>query len=81
VVAYRYYQVNPLLARTEDANLSISGLCLAVGILCFPSGWDNEEVRAVCEEKADSYSLGTCGVRWVYLLAVIAFCDAIILGE
>jgi len=57
-----------------------SGLCLAVGILCFPSGWDDEEVRAVCGATADSYSLGTCAVRWAYLLAVIAFCDAIILG-
>ena len=35
----------------------------------------------MCGEKADSYSIGTCQLRWVYLLAVIAFCDAIILGE
>ena len=31
--------------------------------------------------KADAYSLGTCGIRWAYVLACIAFCDGIILGK
>ena len=57
------------------------GLFLAVSIFSFPSGWDNEEVRAVCGDKAGVYSLGTCVVRWAFLLACIAFCDAVILGK
>jgi len=58
----------------------LSGLCLAIGILSFPAGWDNEEVRAVCGEEADQYKLGSCAVRWGYILACVGFFDAIILG-
>ncbi len=25
-----------------------SGICLAVGILCYPAGWDNPEVKGIC---------------------------------
>merc|ERR1711892_1037438 len=58
----------------------LSGMCLAIGILSFPAGWDNDEVRGVCGPDADDYKLGTCGVRWAFVLAVIALCDSIILG-
>jgi len=58
----------------------LSGLCLAIGILSFPAGWDNDEVRAICGEEADDYKLGSCGVRWGYVLACVGFFDAIILG-
>ena len=56
-------------------------MCLAIGILSFPAGWDNDEVRGVCGPDADDYKLGTCGVRWAGVLAVIAFFDSIILGK
>jgi len=58
----------------------ISGLCLAVSILSFPSGWGNEEVMAVCGEESGVFSLGNCGLRWAFVLACIALCDAVILG-
>jgi len=57
-----------------------AGLCLGIGILSFPAGWDNEEVRGVCGAEADDYKLGTCGIRWGFVLAVIAFFDSFILG-
>jgi len=58
----------------------LSGICLAIGLLSFPAGWSNDEVRGVCGPMADSYNLGTCGIRWAFVLAVIAFFDSIILG-
>jgi len=58
----------------------LSGICLAIGLLSFPAGWANDEVRGVCGPMADSYNLGTCGIRWAFVLAVIAFFDSIILG-
>merc|ERR1711892_272631 len=58
----------------------LSGLCLGIGILSFPAGWDNEEVRGVCGAEADDYKLGTCGIRWAFVLAVIALFDSFILG-
>jgi len=58
----------------------LSGLCLAIGILSFPAGWDNEDVRSICGREADDYKLGTCSIRWGYVLACVGFFDAIILG-
>ena len=58
----------------------MSGLSLLIGLLSFPAGWDNDEVRGVCGPKADDYKLGSCGVRWAFALAVIALFDTIILG-
>merc|ERR1712014_269296 len=47
----------------------MSGLSLLIGLLSFPAGWDNDEVRGVCGPKADDYKLGSCGVRWAFALA------------
>jgi len=58
----------------------LSGLFLLVGLLCFPAGWDNASVVGVCGPLADQFQLGTCGVRWTYLLAVVGCCDAFLLG-
>lgn len=58
----------------------LSGVCLAIGILSFPAGWDNDDVRAICGPQAHDYKLGSCGVRWAMVLAVVAFFDSIVLG-
>ena len=36
--------------------VAVSGLCLAVGIVSYPAGWDNGEVKRICE--SDDYNLG-----------------------
>ena len=56
-----------------------SGVCLLVGVLCFPAGWDAPEVRSVCGDSSD-FNLGDCTVRWAYVLACIATGDAFILS-
>jgi len=58
----------------------LSGICLAIGILSFPAGWDNDHVRGICGPHSADYGLGDCGVRWAFVLAVIAFFDCWILG-
>ena len=42
-----------------------------VGILCFPAGWDNENVRGICGKEANDYALGLCGIRWAFVMAFI----------
>jgi len=58
----------------------LSGLSLLIGLLSFPAGWDNDEVRGVCGPEADDFKLGSCGIRWAFVLAVIALFDTVILG-
>ncbi|XP_023393764.1 LHFPL tetraspan subfamily member 3 protein-like [Pteropus vampyrus] len=48
--------------------------------MIFPDGWDSEEVKRMCGEKTDKYTLGACSVRWAYILAIIGILDALILS-
>ncbi|CAG0879545.1 unnamed protein product [Cyprideis torosa] len=57
-----------------------AGICVLVGVLCFPAGWDAPEVRAVCGQNSGDFNLGGCGIRWAYLLACIATADAFVLA-
>ena len=31
--------------------------------------------------QADDFKLGNCGIRWAYVLAIVAFFDSLILGK
>ncbi|XP_010142796.1 PREDICTED: lipoma HMGIC fusion partner-like 3 protein, partial [Buceros rhinoceros silvestris] len=54
--------------------------CLVLGCMIFPDGWDSDEVKRMCGEKTDKYTLGACSVRWAYILAIIGILDALILS-
>lgn len=58
----------------------LAGFCMAIGIVSFPAGWDHDEVRSICGADSDNYELGTCGVRWAFVLAVIVLFDFWVLG-
>lgn len=58
----------------------LEGICLGIGILCFPAGWDNDHVRGICGKEADDFKLGNCGLRWAFVLSIIALVDAFVLG-
>lgn len=58
----------------------LTGICMSIGILCFPAGWDNDRVRGICGASSNDYVLGNCGIRWAFVLAVVAVLDAWILG-
>ncbi|TRY71228.1 hypothetical protein TCAL_06542 [Tigriopus californicus] len=61
-------------------DLTQKRICMAIGILAFPAGWDNDHVRSICGAHAYDYGLGECGIRWAFVLAIIAFFDTWILG-
>lgn len=56
------------------------GVCLVLGCMIYPDGWDSDEVRRMCGEQTDKYSLGACSVRWAYILAIMGILDALILS-
>lgn len=53
---------------------------LMIGCLIYPDGWDSNEVRRMCGDKTDKYTLGACTVRWAYILCIIGILDALILS-
>lgn len=58
----------------------VSGLCMFLGCVVFPAGWDHPEVQRMCGTEADRYHIGLCGIRWAYILAIIGIFDAFILA-
>ena len=56
------------------------GLCMFLGCVIFPSGWDNFEVQRICGTKANKFQIGECGVRWAFILAIIGVFDALVLS-
>ncbi|KTG46252.1 hypothetical protein cypCar_00003850 [Cyprinus carpio] len=57
-----------------------TAVCLVLGCLIFPDGWDAEVIRDMCGEETGKYTLGNCSVRWTYILAIIGILDALILS-
>ena len=55
-------------------------VCLVLGCMIFPDGWDAEIIRDMCGEETGKYTLGNCSVRWAYILAIIGILDALILS-
>ncbi|XP_078502426.1 LHFPL tetraspan subfamily member 5 protein [Lissotriton helveticus] len=53
---------------------------LMIGCMIYPDGWDSAEVKRMCGDKTDKYTLGACTVRWAYILAIVAILDALILS-
>merc|ERR1719242_982739 len=58
---------------------ALQGLCLVVGILCFPAGWENLHVQGICGKEANDYALGLCGIGWAFVMAFICIIDSFIL--
>ena len=48
--------------------------------MIYPDGWDSDEVRKMCGEQTDKYSLGACSVRWAYIMAIMGILNALILS-
>nr|XP_046193709.1 LHFPL tetraspan subfamily member 4 protein-like isoform X1 [Oncorhynchus gorbuscha] len=58
----------------------LCAVCLVLGCIIFPNGWDAEVVRDLCGEETGKYTLGNCSVRWAYILAIMGILDALILS-
>lgn len=57
-----------------------SGICLLLGCVVYPAGWDSREVLRICSNDAGKYALGDCTIRWAYILAIIGIFDALVLA-
>lgn len=51
-----------------------------LGCMIYPDGWDADEVKRMCGEGTDKYTIGACSVRWAYILAIMGIMDALILS-
>lgn len=51
-----------------------------LGCMIYPDGWDADEVKRMCGEETDKYTIGACSVRWAYILAIMGIMDAFILS-
>lgn len=71
---------HPSLPSDAFPPLPLAALCLVLGCMIFPDGWDAETIRDMCGEKTGKYSLGDCSVRWAYILAIIGILNALILS-
>ncbi|KAK8777098.1 hypothetical protein V5799_029558 [Amblyomma americanum] len=60
--------------------LDDAAVCMVIGVLTFPAGWDVSVVRDVCGPEAGDYDPGQCGIRWAYILAVIGVADCVVLA-
>ncbi|KAL8587136.1 hypothetical protein ACOMHN_026104 [Nucella lapillus] len=58
----------------------IAALFMFLGCVIFPNGWDHSSVRKVCGLDAGKYTIGDCGIRWAFILAIILIFDAAILA-
>ncbi|XP_077575431.1 LHFPL tetraspan subfamily member 5b isoform X2 [Stigmatopora nigra] len=57
-----------------------SAVLMVMGCMIYPDGWDAPEVKRMCGQRTDKYSLGNCTVRWAYILAIISILDALLLA-
>lgn len=57
-----------------------SAILMVMGCMIYPDGWDAPEVKRMCGERTDKYTLGNCTVRWAYILAMICVLDSLILA-
>lgn len=48
--------------------------------MIYPDGWDSDEVKRMCGQRTDKYTLGNCTVRWAYILAIISIMDSLVLS-
>ncbi|KAF7246681.1 LHFPL tetraspan subfamily member 3 protein [Varanus komodoensis] len=75
-----HQEVKLLSCCTTKGKECSSAACLVLGCMIYPDGWDATEVKRMCGEKTDKYTLGACSIRWAYILAIIGILDALILS-
>lgn len=56
-----------------------SAFSMIGGCICFPAGWNDEEVNKLCQNSG-AFDIGRCEFRWAYVLAGVSGLDAVILS-
>ncbi|XP_048740882.2 LHFPL tetraspan subfamily member 3 protein-like isoform X1 [Ostrea edulis] len=59
---------------------TIGCVCMALGCIIYPNGWDDEKVQRTCGKDAGKYRVGQCQVRWAFILSIVLVFDALILA-
>ena len=70
----------PNVCPSSCTHASSSGTCMVIGCMIYPDGWDSDEVKRMCGQRTDKYTLGNCTVRWAYILAIISIMDSLVLS-
>ena len=52
---------------------------MILGVTVYPMSWDAPVIRLICGEEAGQYRLGTCTIRWPFILACIATVEVFLL--
>ncbi|XP_050414782.1 LHFPL tetraspan subfamily member 3 protein isoform X1 [Patella vulgata] len=58
----------------------LGAIFMFLGCVIFPNGWDHKTFNKICLNDNKSYDMGSCGIRWAYILAIILIFDATILA-
>ncbi|GMR30475.1 hypothetical protein PMAYCL1PPCAC_00670 [Pristionchus mayeri] len=48
----------------------VAAICVSAGLVVYPLGWDNAEVRGSCGREADRYELGSCRIGRAFLAMI-----------
>ncbi|KAF8385033.1 lhfp-4 [Pristionchus pacificus] len=48
----------------------VAAICVSAGLVVYPLGWDNAEVRGSCGRDADRYDLGSCRIGRAFLAMI-----------
>jgi len=59
---------------------SVATMCMFLGCVIFPAGWDNSTIKGICGAESGQYHLGDCEMRWAYILAIIGIFDCLFLA-
>lgn len=63
-----------------EYGVSSPGVCVFLGCLIYPVGWNDDNVKRICGSDANVFSLDQCSVRWAYILAIVGAFDVFILA-
>ncbi|KAK3608081.1 hypothetical protein CHS0354_004737 [Potamilus streckersoni] len=58
----------------------VAGVCIGVGCIIYPRGFDDVDVRRICGQNAVGYNMAHCEIKWGYILAIVLIFDAFILS-
>ncbi|MEQ2219053.1 LHFPL tetraspan subfamily member 5 protein [Xenoophorus captivus] len=64
----------------DAGNVYKISVLMAMGCMIYPDGWNAAEVKRMCGQRTDKYTLGNCTMRWAYILAIISILDAVLLA-
>ncbi|XP_041350056.1 LHFPL tetraspan subfamily member 3 protein-like isoform X2 [Gigantopelta aegis] len=56
----------------------LGAIFMAIACIVYPNGWDDPQVVSICNSQ--TYGIGSCGIRWAYILAIVLIFDAFILA-